>query len=268
MPRASRSLFTAALFSLSLVAAPVSANHDGANASAIAMAVASPDRSAGNRARDTYRHPVETLAFFGVEPDQTVLELFPGGGWYTEILAPLLADEGTLYAAAPVGRNQESLTKKLGSGPAAYGKVKVVTWPIAEGAISPASIDTVLTFRNVHNLVINGSAPAAFATFFSLLKPGGVLGVVDHRLPEDRDSALEKTSGYLKLSTIRKLAEDAGFVLEATSEINANPRDSADWAKGVWTLPPTLTNGDTDRGKYLAIGESDRMTLRFRKPAQ
>jgi len=124
----------------------------------------------------------------------------------------------------------------------------------------------VLTFRNVHNMVMRGNGGEIFSHFFRMLKPGGVLGVVDHRLPEDRDSAVEKTSGYLKVSTVRKLAEDAGFVLEASSEVNANPRDTADWATGVWTLPPTLRNGEVDRDKYLAVGESDRMTLRFRKP--
>jgi predicted methyltransferase len=115
-------------------------------------------------------------------------------------------------------------------------------------------------------MVMRDTAAEVFGQFFRMLKPGGVLGVVDHRLPEDRDSALEKTSGYLKVSTVRKIAEDAGFVLEARSEVNANPKDTADWEKGVWMLPPMLSNGDVDRAKYQAIGESDRMTLRFRKP--
>lgn len=233
---------------------------------AIDKAVASPTRSDANIARDTYRHPAETLAFFEVEPGETVLELFPGSGWYSEILAPLLKDKGTLYAAAPAGKYHETIAKKFAADADTYSHVKVVTWPLEDGVVAPGSVDTILTFRNVHNLVMNDAAPAAFATFFSLLKPGGTLGIVDHRLPEDRDAVLEKSSGYLKVSTVRKLAEDAGFVLEAESGINANPKDTANWEKGVWTLPPVLRLGDTDRAKYLAIGESDRMTLRFRKP--
>lgn len=233
---------------------------------AIAAAVAASTRTPANLARDEYRHPVETLSFFGVKPGQTVLEFSPGGGWYTEILAPLLKDKGAFYAAQTAGRGFDSIKAKLDANSATYGKVKLVEWPVAAGAVPAGSVDTILTFRNVHNLVMGGKAEETFRQFFALLKPGGVLGVVDHRLPEARDTALEKTSGYLKLSTIKALAEQAGFMLEAQSEINANPKDTADWPKGVWTLPPTLSNGDVDKAKYLAIGESDRMTLRFRKP--
>lgn len=233
--------------------------------SAIAAAVAAPTRTPANVARDRYRHPAETLAFFGVTPTQTILEFIPGGGWYTEILAPLLRDKGLLYAAQAPGRGYDAIAAKLTADPATYGKVKLVAWP-AKGAIPDGSVDTILTFRNVHNMVMNDQAEATFQRFFQLLKPGGVLGVVDHRLPEDRDGALEKTSGYLKVSTVRRLAEQAGFVLEAQSEINANPKDTANWPKGVWTLPPNFREGEVDRARYAAIGESDRMTLRFRKP--
>jgi predicted methyltransferase len=229
--------------------------------------VAAPTRTPANIARDRYRHPAETLAFFGVKPGQTVVEYSPAGGWYTEILAPLTHDRGLLYAAQAPGKGYDALSAKLAADPATYGKVRLVAWP-AEGLIPDGSVDTVLTFRNVHNMVMNNSGEANFKRFFAMLKPGGVLGVVDHRLPEDRDSALEKKSGYLKLSTIRRLAEQAGFVLEAQSEINANPKDTADWPNGVWTLPPTYQLGDVDRAKYAAIGESDRMTLRFRKPVK
>lgn len=256
----------ALLAALSAALPMVAVNAGSTPDSAISAAVAAPTRTPGNVARDIYRHPAETLAFFQVEPTETVLELIPGGGWYSEILGPLLAEKGTYYGAQPEGRGWETISAKMTESPATYGGLKLVKWPLAEGAIAPDSVDTILTFRNVHNLVMSGSADKAFATFFTLLKPGGTLGIVDHRLPEESDSALEKSSGYVKVSTVRQLAEEAGFVLEAQSEINANPKDTADHPKGVWTLPPVLRLEETDRAKYLAIGESDRMTLRFRKP--
>lgn len=238
-----------------------------ADTAAIAAAVAATTRAPANVARDVHRRPAETLAFFEITPGETVLEYSPGGGgWYTEILAPLTAGKGTLYAAQAKGGGFDALGKKLAADAATFGHVKLVEWPPVPGSVADGSVDTILTFRNVHNMVMNGSAEANFKRFFELLKPGGTLGIVDHRLPEDRDSALEKTSGYLKVSTVRALAERAGFVLDAQSELNANPKDSADWPNGVWTLPPTFRLGDTDRAKYAAIGESDRMTLRFRKP--
>jgi len=247
--------------------ADVAAAPAGAIPADIAQAVAAATRAPDNVRRDRYRHPAETLAFFGVTGGQTVLEYFPAGGWYLEILAPLAAQGGGTYIAAqPAGRYREQTQAKIQSNTALYGGAKLVDWPAGE-AVPGDSVDTVLTFRNVHNMVMGDSAAATFAEFFRVLKPGGVLGVVDHRLPEDRDSALERSSGYLKVSTVRRLAEEAGFVLDASAEINANPKDSADWSKGVWTLPPTLTEGDTNREQYLAVGESDRMTLRFRKPA-
>ncbi|MDX3908664.1 MAG: methyltransferase [Sphingobium sp.] len=236
----------------------------GASSEAISAAVAAPNRTAANTARDKYRHPVETLAFFGVTPAQTVVEYSPGAGWYTEILAPLLKDKGTFYAAQAPGKGFDSLKAKLAATPDVYGKVKLVPWP--DTGIPANSVDTVLTFRNVHNMVMGGKEAASFQAFFAMLKPGGTLGIVDHRLPEARDVAAEKSSGYLKVSTVRRLAEAAGFRYVGSSEINANPRDTADWPKGVWTLPPVLSEGDTDKAKYLAVGESDRMTLKFVKP--
>jgi predicted methyltransferase len=231
----------------------------------IKAAIAAPTRTPANVVRDKYRHPAETLAFFGVAPGQTVLEYSPAGGWYTEILAPLFKGSGTFYAAQGVGRAHDALKAKLEADPATYGKVKLVAWPTGD-AVPAGSVDTLLTFRNVHNMVMRGNEAETFRQFFALVKPGGTLGIVDHRLPESRDSAVEKSSGYLKVSTVRRLAEQAGFVLEASSDVNANPKDTADWEKGVWTLPPGLSQGEVDREKYLAIGESDRMTLRFRKP--
>ena len=240
---------------------------------AIAAAVADPRRAPANRARDRYRHPAETLAFFGVRPDMTVVEIWPGGGWYAEILAPLLKDRGHYIAAAQVpGRARESTEKLIAGDPARFGKVTMTTFdPKAVSTIAPAgTADMVLTFRNVHNFLMAGDAAAAqaFADFYKALKPGGVLGVVDHRLPENRPGDAERKSGYLKRSTIVRLATTAGFKLAGESQVNANPRDPADWPDGVWTLPPVLRNGEKDRAKYLAIGESDRMTLKFVKPAR
>jgi predicted methyltransferase len=243
------------------------AGHATAPSAAITAAVAAPTRTEANRARDTYRHPAETLAFFGVKPTDTVVEILPGGGWYTEILAPYLKDKGTLYLAQRAGAGRDRLQAKFTADPATYGKVKWADFPATD--VPAGSADVVLTFRNVHNLLMNEDATIAdkaFASVFAALKPGGVLGVVDHRLPESRDKAQEKTSGYIKRSTIVALAQKAGFKLAAESEINANPKDTANWEKGVWTLPPTLNQGETDRAKYVAIGESDRMTLKFVKP--
>ncbi len=258
------------LTSLSLPLLPLAAQHaDHAAhkaADPIATAVAAPSRTAKNVARDQYRHPAETLAFFGVKPTQTVVEYSPSGGWYSEILAPLLHQHGTFYALQPTGRYLDGYKTFLAANPAVYDKVKLVAYPEATATIPANSVDTVLTFRNVHNMVMGGKEAATFKAFFDLLKPGGTLGIVDHRLPEDRDTALEKSSGYLKVSTIRRIAEGAGFEYVGASEVNANPKDTADWEKGVWTLPPTLRNGEVDRAKYVAIGESDRMTLKFRKP--
>lgn len=266
----------AAMLITGLSAPAIAHDHDShgphiATSAPIAAAVADGRRKDSNRARDQYRHPAETLAFFGIKPDQTVVEIWPGGGWYTEILAPLLRDKGRYIAAAqPPGKYRTATETLLASDPARFDKVQITTLDAkAPGDIAPAgSADAVLTFRNVHNFLMTGddAAKAVFASFYKALKPGGVLGVVDHRLPEDRDSALEKSSGYLKKSTIVRLAQSAGFRLVAESQINANPKDKADHPGGVWTLPPTLAKGDVDRAKYLAIGESDRATLKFVKP--
>ncbi|WP_336974013.1 methyltransferase [Sphingobium aromaticiconvertens] len=232
----------------------------------IGAALMAPTRTPENVARDKYRHPAETLKFFGVTPSQTVVEYSPAGGWYTEILAPLLKDKGTFYAAQGAGAGFDRLKAKLDADPATYGKVKLVPWAAPLAAVPAGSVDTLLTFRNVHNMVMGGTEAATFKAFYDVLKPGGTLGIVDHRLPEDRDAAQEKSSGYLKVSTVRRLAEAAGFQYVGASEVNANPKDTANWEKGVWTLPPVLRNGEVDKAKYLAIGESDRMTLKFRKP--
>ena len=241
----------------------------------LSAAVAAPTRSEANRARDQYRHPAQTLAFFGIKPTDTVVELWPGGGWYTEILAPYLASEGKLIVAAPSGKASDAITAKLAADPATYGKVSAANFPALLGGtgVAPGSADVVLTFRNVHNWKMGSGNPqkadyseAAFKEIFTMLKPGGVLGIEDHRLPESADAAREQSSGYIKVSTIRAAAEKAGFKFAGSSEINANPKDTKDYPKGVWTLPPNFAEKDIDRAKYAAIGESDRMTLKFVKP--
>lgn len=244
---------------------------------ALQRAVANPQRSDANRARDKHRHPAETLAFFGVKPTDTVVEIWPGGGWYTEILAPYLAEKGKLIVASAAGRGSEGITKRLDANPGLFGKVERANFPALLGGtgVPPGTADAVLTFRNVHNWGGGYMHPEkkdygkeAFAEMFAMLKPGGTLGIVDHRLPESADAAREKSSGYIKVSTVRAMAEEAGFEYVGASEVNANPKDTADWPGGVWTLPPVLAKGDADRDKYVAIGESDRMTLKFVKPTR
>jgi len=264
---ASALLIAAAISSASILAC---AETDIAK-TAISEAVASPTRNPKNILRDQYRHPVETLSFFGVSPEKTVVEIWPGPGWYTEILAPMLKAHGKYIAATEAsGRGREATLKLLESDSARFGKAETSVLKVGEASdIAPAgSADIVLTFRNVHNFLMKGDpAPAQFfKDCFRALKPGGVLGIVDHRLPEETDKAAELESGYVKKSTIVKLAEEAGFKLDGESSVNANPKDDHTHPKGVWTLPPVLALGDTDRAKYQEIGESDRLTLRFVKP--
>jgi predicted methyltransferase len=236
---------------------------------ALAKAIAAKTRTPANVIRDKYRHPAETLSFFGVQPNHVVVEMWPGGGWYTEILAPYLSQGGgTLIAVAPE-QALGPIRKMAETSPPLYGKVRTAAFVAGSAPpVAAGTVDVVVTFRNVHNWMM-GNAPIAddvFKQMYAMLRPGGVLGVVDHRLPETGDAQRERTSGYLKVSTVRKLAEGAGFRFVEASEVNANPKDTADWPGGVWTLPPSNRSPEADRAKYLAIGESDRMTLKFVKP--
>jgi len=244
---------------------------------ALGDAIASPSRTEAFRARDDYRHPQETLAFFNVQPDMTVVEIWPGAGWYTEILAPYLKPQGR-YIAAGFALNQDSpnyqgrlataFVQKLRAQPALYDKVSLTALGKPDHYViaAAASADRVLTFRNVHNWLKAGDAPQVFAAMFAALKRGGVLGVVEHRAAPGTSLEQMKDSGYVTEEEVKRLALEAGFHLDAESEINANPKDTKNYPKGVWTLPPVLALKDAEREKYLAIGESDRMTLRFIKP--
>lgn len=235
-------------------------------------------RSAENKARNDARHPVETLAFFGIEPQMTVVELWPSTGWYTEILAPFLREEGRYIAAGfdrssdndYLKRNLAILDDKLKSSPELYDQVEITELsPPDKTEIAPAgSADMVLTFRNLHNWMMRDQLDTVIEAVHTALKPGGIFGVVEHRADPEATPDAQAKSGYVsEEETIRRI-EAAGFELVEKSDINANPRDTKDYEGGVWSLPPTLRHGDKDREKYLAIGESDRMTLKFRKLAQ
>lgn len=241
-------------------------------------AIAGDHRAEASRVRDAYRHPRETLLFFGLRPDMAVVEIWPSAGWYTEMLAPVLRDEGKLYAArfavswerAPdfaKARDKEFLAK-LAARPDIYGKVvpTEILPPQYVDAAPKGSVDMVLTFRNVHNWAKAGTADAMFATFHGLLKSGGILGVEEHRAKPGTSFDDQVKSGYMTEQYVIDTAELAGFRFVGKAEVNANPKDTKDYPDGVWTLPPTLRLGDKDRERYLAIGESDRMTLKFVKP--
>jgi predicted methyltransferase len=248
---------------------------------AIDAALAGAHRSAANKARDRYRHPKETLEFFGLRPEMTVVEIWPGGGWYTDILAPVLRERGKLYAALYGAsppfpyqtREMESFRAKLASAPAIYDGVTIsaLGFPGELTIAPPGSADLVVTFRNTHNFVQEGYGPPnapdlAFKAFFAALKPGGVLGVVDHRWPDAATEDPRSRNGYISEERVIAFAEAAGFELAGRSDVNRNPLDTHDYPEGVWTLPPDLALGERDRDKYLAIGESDRFTLKFVKP--
>ncbi len=241
----------------------------------LAEIIAGPHRSDQNRARDVYRRPAETLTFFGLKPDMTVVEIWPGGGWYTDIIAPYVKGKGRYYAAGRKRdtqdeRIQASIARyegKLKANPELFDEVIVTELSQTKTDIAPeGSADMVLTFRNVHNWMKFGFERKIFAAMFKALKPGGVLGVVEHRADPDEFPDPQALSGYVHEEQVKQMAKQAGFEFEASSEVNANPKDTRKHPKGVWTLPPSLRLGNQDKEKYLAIGESDRMTLLFRKP--
>jgi predicted methyltransferase len=239
--------------------------------------LAATHRSEPNRARDAFRHPKETLLFFGLRPEMHVVEIWPDpSGWYTEVIAPLVHDKGKYYAAvldaAPGNANQAKRVadyrQKLAERPDLYDRVEVVTLPSGGGDIvPPGTADMVVTFRNIHNWMARDQATQMFASMFKALKPGGTLGVEEHRGDPSKPQDPQANSGYVNEQYAIDMIEAQGFKLVAKSEINANPRDTKDYEQGVWTLPPVYRLGDKDREKYSAIGESDRFTLRFVKPA-
>ncbi|HEY0745905.1 MAG TPA: hypothetical protein VGD63_04335 [Steroidobacteraceae bacterium] len=240
--------------------------------SALSAAVASPARPAAAVARDKARHPIEELTFFGINPKMTVIELWPGGGYWTDIIGPYLAPSGHYTVALPPSGGEENagvvrFRAHIAAEKDKLGTIHETTLGAGHFDIAPpASADLIVTFRNLHNWMDDGYADQALAACFTALKPGGILGIEEHRgnanLPQDPQSK----SGYVRQDYAIALAKKAGFVLVGSSEINANPRDTKDWPKGVWTLPPTLAEGEKDRAKYVAIGEADNFVLKFQKP--
>jgi predicted methyltransferase len=257
------------------------ARHSRAQApadAALAAAVDLPQRTPAYRLRDAARHPLQTLQFFGLLPTHTVVEVAPGGGWYTEILAPYLREQGLLVCAhaakdaadAAQRRSRERFEQKLSAAPAVDDRVRVCDAPVPGRGFAhlhlPGGADRVLTFRNIHNWLEDGHLDASLRAFFEVLKPGGELGVVEHRARPGTTLADFIKTGYVSEEFVKARARAAGFEWVAGSEVNANPRDSKDHVNGVWSLPPSLRGGDLERERFLAIGESDRMTLRFRRP--
>lgn len=245
---------------------------DASESRALSAIIAGPHRSEANRARDTFRHPKETLEFFGLHPTTTVIEIGPSAGWYAEIIGPFVAAKGTYIAAldnpeGPRAHYRAGWERLTAAQPEMFGSTQTVIFdPPSHHLGEPNSVDMVLTFRHMHGWVNDGVVEQNLAEFLRVLKPGGTLGVVAHRAPVGADPRTSAKNGYLPQAWVIEQVERAGFELVDTSEINANPKDTADHPHGVWSLPPTLKGGDTDREIYTAIGESDRMTLKFRKP--
>jgi predicted methyltransferase len=250
---------------------------DAATLATFDRVLAGDHRSAANRARDAWRHPKETLEFFGLRGDMTVLEVWPGGGgWYTEVLAPVLRERGRYIAAGfdPATDSQymqngiKAFAEKLASRPDLYDRVTVTALqhPGAMKPVADGSVDMVLTFRNLHNWMAREAAEEMIGAMYAALKPGGILGLVEHRGDPSQPQDPRAKSGYVRADHAIELARAAGFELIGQSEVNANPKDTKDHPNGVWSLPPTYRGGDADRDRFAAIGESDRMTLKFRKP--
>jgi len=259
----------------SMVAATpaVAAAPSAAPDAALIAAVADPGRTANFVARDKARHPAEELAVFGITPKMTVVELWPGGGYWTEILGPYLKNNGTYYVAlnAPGDPEEDAGTQKWRERMAAeqprLGTIHETMLGKDHYDIAPAgSADLVLTFRNLHNWMDDGYAEDVLKAAFKALKPGGIFGIEEHRGRNDKPQDPRAKDGYVREDYTIALAKKAGFKLVGSSEINANPKDTKDWVDGVWTLPPTLSQKDKDRDRYLAIGEADNFVLKFQKP--
>jgi predicted methyltransferase len=265
-----RALFAATL--LTVVGSVTCSAATGADP-ALVSAVASPGRSPTAVARDPARHPVEELTFFGLAPTMTVVELWPGGGYWTDILGPYLAPGGHYYIALPAPGNDEEdagvkrFRARIAAEKDRLGTLHETTLGAGHFDIAPpGSADLVLTFRNLHNWMDAGFADQALAASFKALKPGGILGIEEHRGRNDQPQDPKAKNGYVRQDYTIALAKKAGFEFVSASEVNANPRDTKDWVDGVWTLPPTLSQGEKDRARYVAIGEADNYVLKFRKP--
>ena len=276
--KSSKFFFTAALstIALSFTQFSLADHHGAATAKTLTQWAEGEHRSESNRDRNKSRNPVDTLEFFGLAADMTVIEILPSRGWYTEIMAPYLRDHGKYYAAhfspnasaSYMPPNLRNFEEKITDDPDLYGKITVrhLNPPNEVTIAPPESADMALTFRNVHNWIMAGQEHEYFATFYKALKPGGVLGVVEHRAKPDAGMDVMRTSGYVTEAYVKEVAAAAGFEFAGNSELNANSKDPTVHPEGVWTLPPNYRMGDVDRDKYMAIGESDRMTLKFVKP--
>jgi len=275
MPAAHKNILAALAIALVAVACASASSTQETTAEALDRIIADGHRPAADRERDVYRHPKDTLLFFGLRPQMQVVEVWPEPGWYTEIIAPLVKDQGKYYAALALPRPDntyvtarlKAYAERFAARPDIYGKIVLTTFGPGAGDIAPpGSVDMVVSFRNIHNWMAGGWAPQAFAYMYKALKPGGILGIVEHRgnpeLPQDPKAK----SGYVREDEAIRLIESQGFALVAQSQINANPKDTKDYPQGVWTLPPVYRLGDKDKEIYAAIGESDRFTLKFVKP--
>lgn len=274
----SRAAQLGALFVLTTVSIASSAEPDATTSAstdrALLAAINGPTRSPAFKARDGLRHPYDELKFFGITAQSSVVEILPIGGYWTEILAPYLKDHGVYYTAMPPKTSggagaaaTAAFQTKLETDPETYGRVKITEFGPPAAKIAPdESADFVLTFRNLHNWMKQGNADEVLASFYAALKPGGILGVEDHRGNRAGTQDPKALDGYVQQDYAIALIKQAGFEFVGSTEINANPKDTANWPKGVWTLPPTLALGQTDRATYEAIGEADNFVLKFRKP--
>jgi len=264
LKRAAAAAFSVMLVVGSAAAAEGPNSMDAATETKLKSLLAGPQRSAENKARDAFRRPLETLKFMGLKQDMTVMEIWPGGGWWSEFLAPLLADKGKYIAAQSNAKAVASLQARAAKDGVNFGKMQVITFP--EGGAPAGSVDMILTFRNMHNWMARGQEKQMFDAMYAALKPGGYLGIKEHRAATNTPQDPKAGSGYVREDFAIKTIESAGFKLVSKSEVNANPKDTKDYPSGVWTLPPNYADGDKDRAKYTAIGESDRFTMLFQKP--